>query len=264
MERGENSEVWRAVFTGTDQALIRGRRFWRLLPSDPRCKMCLAPFGGVGHVVSRLRGRDRGSKNPYVCRNCETIARKYPGGAEILMTMAFADVRDSTALSARMGNAEFGTLISKFFDIATEIMGESGAFIDKLVGDAANGYYLPAFAGPEHADEGVSAMTELVVRTDREAGELGVGAGVHTGVAYIGSVGHRGSFVDFTALGEEVNLAARLAQAARAGEVLVSQATLEMCHDHVAISEWRELPDLKGIDQHLKVAVVRPLERRAT
>ena len=80
------------------------------------------------------------------------------------------------------------------------------------------------FAGPDHAAHAVDAARELLQRTGNDEAEpwLPVGAGIHLGKAYIGTVGQEEA-LDFTALGDPVNTAARLAGVAGAGEIHVSE-----------------------------------------
>ena len=103
---------------------------------------------------------------------------------------------------------------------------KTDAWLDKLVGDEVIGLYLPGFAGPEHAKSGVRAARELLHVTghgDPNGPWIPVGAGVHTGVAYVGLVGTEGGISDMTALGDAMNTTARLASQAKAGEILVSE-----------------------------------------
>ena len=253
----QQSDQWEAMLSGKHPALKKFRRFWGMLPSEPRCKVCKAPFAGPGSMVARARNRGHGSKNPMICSFCETFAEANPGGASVFMTMGFADVRNSTALSAELGDREFSEVIRRFFDAATHAMGESGAFIDKLVGDAANGYWLPYFAGDDFAEKALGSMIELMKRTGHGSPEgpwVPVGAGLHTGSAFMGTVGFKGSFSDFTALGEAVNLAARLAGAAAPGEVLLTDATVEELS--TAPTTERRFLDLKGFDDPVPVNVL--------
>ena len=89
--------------------------------------------------------------------------------------------------------------------------------------------YLPVFCGPNHARAAIEGARELLVATHRsgsDQGQLPVGIGVNSGTCYFGTVkGHAGTLEDFTALGDPVNVAARLASAAAAGEALISEAT---------------------------------------
>ena len=223
------TQVWGAVFSGTDPLLRFGRSVLRYLPSAPRCKLCNAPFSGFGGVLMKLIGKSPWERNPRICRFCITsLPRRWPGGVELDASLLFADIRGSTALAERMSPAEYGALINRFFRTATDVFVRHDAIIDQLVGDEAIGLFLPGYAGPAYAGRAIEAARALVAAMDARADgaiDLPIGVGVHTGVVFIGSVGSAESFTDFTALGDAVNTAARLASSARAGEILVSEAT---------------------------------------
>ena len=97
-------QMWHDWFM-TDAFAVEKRlyRFLNILPREPRCKVCHAPFQGFGGVVvSALYGRRQSSLNPHFCNMCEDFAQKFPGGSEVEMSMLFVDVRGSTALSEKM------------------------------------------------------------------------------------------------------------------------------------------------------------------
>src|SRR5688500_13791676 len=91
-ERHDNEE-WRDTLLGIHPELIRLRRVFRHLPSDPRCKMCLSPQGGIGGPILSLLGFGRYPRNPQLCNSCFRSAQKHPGGATIEITALFADIR---------------------------------------------------------------------------------------------------------------------------------------------------------------------------
>jgi adenylate cyclase len=159
-----------------------------------------------------------------------------------------------------MSAADFGRLINRFYAAATGVLIKTDAFIDKLVGDEVMAVYLPIFTGPNHARAAVEAAIELLKTTGHGTGEgpwLPVGVGVHTGVCYFGTVqGVDGTFADFTALGDNVNIAARLAAAAQPGEALISAAACAAAGVDLSVHESRELV-LKGKSEPVAVRVVR-------
>jgi adenylate cyclase len=218
------NDKWRALLTGTDPAMPALRRHHRMLPSDPRCKTCNAPFSGIGGWWMRRNGRGRWEKNPSFCRGCYQVFDSFGvGGAEIELSLLFADVRGSTTLGESMTPSAFGALMNRFYEAAAETLIDYDAVVDKFVGDEAVGLFIPGMAGSDHAGLAVRAAERLITRTaDIRPDGLPIGVGVHTGVAYVGLVGRLGSELQFTALGDAVNTAARLASLAGAGEILVS------------------------------------------
>src|SRR5574341_608245 len=219
-------EQWYRMLTEGETIPHRLQHLLGLLPSSPRCKMCNAPFKGWGGVLMRMMGRDQSRYNPRYCEPCERF--EHPGGAEVVLTMLFADVRGSTTLAEQMNAREFSRLINRFYTVATHVLIQTDALVDRLMGDQAIGLYIPGFAGPEHARRAVEAAQDLLRLTghrDPKGPWLPVGIGVHTGPAFVGVVGGEESTADFTALGDNVNIAARLASQAGAGEILISDAS---------------------------------------
>ena len=227
-----------------------------LLPSDPRCKMCAAPFKGWGGILMHLLGRDQSRYNPRFCEKCKVF--EHPGGAEVPLTMLFADVRGSTKLAEQMSAREFSRLINRFYAVASHVLIQTDAMVDRLMGDEAIGLYLPGFAGSEHPRRAIEAARELLRLTghqDNKGPWLPVGVGVHTGPAFVGIVGNEASTMDFTALGDNVNTAARLASEAGSGEVLISAAAFSAAHLQEDL-ERRQL-ELKGKSEPIGVYVLK-------
>jgi adenylate cyclase len=258
-----NTEIWRQVLTGTDPELPRLRRRWSHIPSSPRCKLCAAPFHGPGRILTRLIMHGASSSNPLLCNSCFGQIRDVPGGAEIELSVLFADIRGSTAIAERTRPAEFGRLVQRFYQRAAKAIDEHGGIIDKFLGDGIMVLFLPVIAGEMHARRAVQAGEAMLAQvTDPElvAGGVRVGIGVHVGEAFVGALGSD-ERLDFTALGDTVNVAARLGSDAGAGELLVSN-TAWLAADRGDGSERRTLA-LKGRAEPLDVVVLRVEDRLA-
>lgn len=232
----------------------RLRQVFRLLPRDPRCKFCSAPFEGVGSSVMRvLFSKERSALNPRFCNLCDVASRQFPGGAEVPMSMLFADVRGSTALSETMSPLEFSQLINRFYTTATGLISEADGLVEKLAGDAVAAFWGAGFAGPNFVRRTLDVARSLSRRMAEQ--EIPVGIGVHAGVAYFGTVGTASGLTDITALGDEVNIAARLASQAAAGETLASERALQEAGIDFRGMEARRL-ELKGIGEPVAVRVL--------
>lgn len=234
------------------------RYLLRLLPGAPRCKFCNAPQHGAFGSVMRVMGKGPSRLTPQFCRQCEGFANQYVGGAEIELTLLFADVRGSTPLAEQLGPAKFSQLISRFFATASDVLIRHQAMVDKLVGDQATGMFVPGFAGPKHRQAALAAARELLRAIGHYSPEgpwIPVGIGIHTGVAFVGAVGSKGAATDVTVLGDPANVAARLSSKAAAGEILI---TPEAASDglETGLLETRELV-LKGKSHPVGVFVVR-------
>ena len=194
--------------------------------------------------------------NRRICSGCIHALEKRPGGAEVEATFLFADVRGSTALAESVGAEEFRGLMARFYAEAAAVVDVRNGIVDKFAGDQLVALFIPGFVGPDHAAEAVAAARELLVRTghEDESPWLPVGAGVHLGAAYIGTVGEDEA-LDFTALGDPVNAAARLSALAGTGEILVSRAAADAAGLDTDGLETRTL-ELRGRSEGLDAVVL--------
>ena len=236
----------------------RLRRMWRTVPSAPRCKMCTSPFGAPGGPVLRLIGKGRWPGNPKYCAGCFKDLYRSRIGAEIECTLLFADIRGSTTLAETMRAADFRALLDRFYATASEVLIEHEAIVDKFVGDEVIGIFIPALAGANHGRQAVDASLDLLRATGNgtDTPWAPIGIGVNTGEAFVGVVGTE-DHVEFTALGDNVNITARLASAAGAGEVLVTRSAAGAAElTNAAALELRTL-DLRGRSESTDAFVLR-------
>jgi adenylate cyclase len=242
---------WHAVLVGDEArapGLARLRRIFRHLPSDPRCKLCYAPYAAPFGPVVGLLGFGRWHKNPSLCGSCLRIMERSQGGAEVELSMLFADLRESTQLAASMSASAYTRLLNGFYRTAAGAVEDRGGSIDKYLGDGVFAVFIPGFAGADHAARAIDAGALILRKTAPIGGApaLPVGIGVHTGMAYVGVVGGSGDLTDFTALGDAVNITERLSSAAASRELLVSDASLVASGFGSDGLERREL-SLKGV-----------------
>ena len=251
----QHEEAWRKILTGDLGALGPMRRVLGKIPAEPRCKLCAAPFGNPGKMALRVFGFGPSRLNRRLCRMCFHSVAKKPGGAEIELSFLFADVRGSTGLAEHMPAQEYSKLISRFYGAAAQVVDNWNGIVDKFVGDEVVALFVPGFAGDDHASQAVGAARDLLRETGNDAGEpwVPVGAGVHTGVAYVGRVGE-GDACDFTAVGDAVNTTSRLASSAGAGEILVSRAAATAAGLDLDGLEARTLT-LRGRDETVEALV---------
>jgi adenylate cyclase len=251
----QSEEKWRRLLV--DQApYLRSRRWHARMPSSPRCKLCAAPFSGPGGLVMRFAGHARWAKNPKYCTGCFRMLSSNHGGAEIECSLLFADVRGSTTLAESTSPREFNRLMGRFYDTATKVLVDHDGIVDKFVGDEIIGIFVPSMASQQHAARAVDAARTLLAETGVGSPSgpwVPIGIGVNTGVAYVGSIGE-GSDTEMTAMGDVVNVTARLASVAGAGEVLVTTVAA------AAAGLRGDLPrrslQLKGKSQATDVVVV--------
>jgi adenylate cyclase len=256
VESDDTKHGWQRILTGDLAGLRRLRRVMSSIPAEPRCKLCAAPFGRPGHSVLRHVGFAQSSLNRRLCTMCFRKLDERPGGAEVQISLLFADVRGSTALAERMPAHEYSQLIARFYGAAARVIDERDGIVDKFVGDGVVALFIPGFAGHDHAAKAVAAAGELVRATgnDRADAWIPIGVGVHTGVSFVGRVGE-GDASDFTALGDPVNATARLSSEAGAGEILVSAAAASAAGLETDSLERRSLL-LRGRDETIDALVV--------
>ena len=233
------------------------RRRWRTVPSPPRCKMCYGPFGAPGGPVLRLIGKRPWPSNPKYCSWCFRDLYRTRAGAEIDSTLLFADIRGSTALAESMDPLSFRALVDRFYQEATAILVEHDAIVDKYVGDEVIAIYIPSLTGTDHAREAVDSARELLRATghDTDAPWAPLGIGVNTGRAYVGVVG-TAEHLEFTALGDAVNVTARLASAAGRGEILITDEAMRASGGSSGSPLERRRLELRGKSAEIDVHVL--------
>ncbi len=259
-ERQNVSPYWHAMLSGEHPALQRGRRLYRMLSptAHNRCRLCCAGFDGFTAPAMRLMGRGPWRRNPHFCEKCEVALEKERGGAEIEIAMLYADVRGSTRLAASAGPAKFAALMDRFFQTAMAVFTESDAIVDKMVGDEVIGIFLPDLTGSDYRQRAVTAGIELLRATghaDSQGPWLSIGVGVHAGKTFVGSIGAEGGNYQFAALGDPMNYCARLVGAAKAGEMVVSEAVWGDVSDEYSTEPRRV--ELSGYPEPADVYAVR-------
>lgn len=264
-EKQVAEEIWYWYLTGENkngfsslyEAQIKFYRlFSGLFPGEPRCLECNRPMFGLG---SRLTGARPASYSPRLCNMCENYMRQEEAGAEVQLTLLFADVRGSTTLAEQTTTAEFKTLIQRFYHEAGHVLIEHDAMVNRLMGDQVIGLFVPRFAGPAHAKVAVDAAFDLLRATghgDPGGPWVPVGIGIHTGLAYVGAVGAREGVNEIAVLGNAPNLAARLSSQAADGEIVISETAAAAAELGTEGVENRLLA-LKGVSQPVPVRILR-------
>lgn len=252
-----DERFWYEYLTRGDARERRGRQLLRLIPDGPRCKLCLAPFSGIGAPLMRMIGKRPSERNPTMCGSCFDFVASHHGGAEIECSFLFADIRGSTALAEGMEPARLRELMDRFYATASRAVFDNDGSVDKFVGDELMAMFFPLLSGERFVERTVAASRALMEATghSRPGGPwVPLGAGVHAGRAWVGAVGDE-SHVELTALGDTVNTTARLASAAAAGEILVSSTAAGAAGLQVDGLERRSL-DLKGKEAATDVVVL--------
>jgi adenylate cyclase len=119
-------------------------------------------------------------------------------------------------MAERSSASEFSVLLSRFYALVTNAVRDEGGIIDKFLGDGVMALFIPSFTEKQHATHGLNAARRIL----RDA-ELPIGVGLNTGLAFTGFLGPTDEVSGFSAVGDAVNVAHRLGEAASAGELMV-------------------------------------------
>ena len=174
------------------------------------------------------------------------------------LTIFFSDIRGFTSMSERLEPEELVDILNQYLAEMTEIVFRHGGTLDKYIGDAIMVFFGNPVPYEDHPQRAVRAafemrtkLAELWQRWGLEGDEvMNIGIGVTTGYVTVGNIGSQAR-IDYTVLGNHVNLASRLADRAEPGQILVSEKTL---------FEVRDLVDSAEIDQVHLEGVTRPVK----
>ncbi|MGC4114145.1 MAG: adenylate/guanylate cyclase domain-containing protein [Myxococcales bacterium] len=168
------------------------------------------------------------------------------------VTILFLDIRGFTSLSERMSPRDVVSMLNDYFEAIIEVIFKNHGSVNKFIGDAVMAVFGAPFAIDDAPMRAVRAAVEIeqavaaVNHRRKEAGlqSVTIGIGINTGQAVAGNIGSERR-MEYTVIGDEVNLAQRLEGLAREGEVLVSQATYDKVRDRVQ-ARAREPVQVKG------------------
>jgi adenylate cyclase len=181
------------------------------------------------------------------------------GGERRPITVLFSDIRGFTAMAESMGPDAVARLLSEYFTEMVEVIFEHGGTLDKFIGDAIMALWGAPISHEDDADRALRAavaMQQSIDQLNRQwaaAGgpEIGVGIGINYGDVFAGNIGsHRR--LEYTVLGDAVNVAARLCAEAGPGEILVTEPLLRVVREQVETEFLPELA-LKGKAQVVQV-----------
>ena len=185
------------------------------------------------------------------------------GGVNQKVTVLFADIRGFTALAEREKPDKIVALLNRYFSAMSEVIFEHGGTLDKYIGDGLMAIFGAPTATKEDALNAVKAavrMQKRLAKLNEELraegfSEISIGIGLHTGEALIGYIGSD-KRSEYTAIGDTVNLAARLESNAEGGKILMSEATAQASGNLIPVRQ-REPLTVKNRVQPVNVLEVR-------
>ena len=208
-------------------------------------------LSGAISIIYRTFGVRRSPRNPNICTRCSTHVEE---GRMVEITVLFADLSSFTELTQDLGAEKTHEVVDAFLRMATDVLVKHGAFIDKYVGDAVMALFNVPIRYDDHARRAVAAATELGAGLKTLGSSfaltLDASVGIATGHARVGRLGSDDS-KDYTAIGDVVNLAARLQSKAGAGEILVGEETY-LKHPGDFLDAIAEQAVLKGFREPVK------------
>jgi adenylate cyclase len=224
--------------------------------------------------TERERRRVRSAFSQYMSPTLVKRLAEQPGeltlGGEMRdLTLLFCDIRGFTSISERLDAEELTELINRFLTPMTQVIMESEGTIDKYMGDCIMAFWNAPLNVPEHRRLGVMSALEMrkrLILLNSELAlesaakneppiELGIGIGLNSGICCVGNVGSAQRF-DYSALGDTVNLAARLeGQCKTYGvEVILSAGTMEGLEDMATLE--LDLIQVKGKTEPIRIFTV--------
>ncbi len=173
----------------------------------------------------------------YVARRDKDLL----AGKRVEISVLFADIVGFTPLSTQMVPEDMCALLNDLFTILTEIVFKHGGTVDKFIGDSVMAFWGAPLADPQHAVKACEAARDMMRFLDvanlrwkkRYGVEIRLAVGINTGVAVVGNLGSEKRLV-YTAIGEAVNIAARLETVAGAMQILASRETVDAADEHDA------------------------------
>jgi len=237
--------------------------------TDEHLKELGLPLGHRLRLLNAIAALNESAVASQADSGTATAARSPPGERR-QVTVMFADLAGFTQLAAELDAEEVHGVLGRFFETADAIVTGHGGTVDKHIGDCVMAVFGAPVAHTNDSERAVRAALAIQAAVPELGAELGRDIGVHIGVACgevvaggTGSAAHR----EYTVTGESVNLAARLADRAQTGEVLVSEAVHQAVGERFDASATSEIA-LQGFARPIRVwrissaVAEQPAERR--
>ena len=210
---------------------------------------------GAGYLLELLRKRRilNAFKKYVAPQVVEEVAAKGDfsivlGGEKRSIAVLFVDIRGFTSLSESLQPEQVVEILNEYLSLTTRAIFANGGTLDKFVGDATMAVFNSPFDLDDYVYRAVCTARDIVAGsaelekklTERFGRSVGFGVGVNCGDAVVGNIGCDFR-MDFTAIGDTVNTAARLESSAAGGQILISEAVYEAVRDRVRVTDMGEL-----------------------
>ena len=223
----------------------------------------------IEEQLSQLRRTEelRRYVSPHVA---DAIVSQASGGVTLTPTrrnlsILVTDIRGFTTLSERMEPEELIDALNQYFSAMTDVVFRHGGTLDKYLGDGILAFFGDPIPFEDHAERAVAAAFEGRDILERLRGELmlqfdeelAVGIGISTGYVTVGNIGSENR-LEYTVIGNHVNVASRLSTKAAAGQVLVTDRTMAAVRDQVVGTELETIT-LKGVQRPIRIFEINQL-----
>ena len=186
------------------------------------------------------------------------------GGEKRHIAVLFVDIRGFTPLSEALEPEQVVEILNEYLSLVTDSIFKNGGTLDKFIGDAAMAIFNAPFDSEDYIYKAVCAAKDIAAGSDRIASKfmerfgkkVSYGIGVNCGYAVVGNIGSEFR-MDYTAIGDTVNTAARLEANAKAGQILISEFVYDNLRERIEVTEIGEIP-LKGKSKGVMVYEVNP------
>jgi adenylate cyclase len=221
-------------------------------------------------TIYRFTGEEREKKiikgmfQRYVSSKVVDVLLDHPeqiklGGERKRLTVFFSDIRGFTSMSEKLQPEEVVHILNEYLTEMIDIIFEYNGTLDKFIGDAVMAVWGAPVMLEGHAELAIKAAWAMKKKIEQlqkkweEEGKrkIGVGMGINTGDVVVGNMGSN-QFADYTVIGDNVNLAARLEENAKAGQLIISESTYEEVKDIVEVEKLEPLK-VKGKEKHVQV-----------
>lgn len=173
------------------------------------------------------------------------------GGERRELTVLFSDIRGFTAYSEKITPEEVINMLNQYLSVQADLVTKFSGSIDKFVGDEM----VAIFQGQNHATRAIECALEIMKITSKlnvdASSPIGIGIGINSGQVVLGNMGSK-ERLDYTVIGANVNLGARLCSAARPGQVLVTYETLKGNLDYFKTNSLPPM-NFKGFSQPIPI-----------
>lgn len=173
----------------------------------------------------------------------QRVAEKLAAGdmtqEELEVTVLFSDIRGFSTMAERLSAREISEIVGRHLGAMAEVVTDHGGTIDKFQGDAVMAVFGAPNPLPDHAERALRCAISMQVRQSElnaegwdveDLPEMGVGIGVNTGPVIAGTIGGAGR-LEYTVVGDAVNVASRLQSEAEGGEIVAAASTVAAAAD---------------------------------